>query len=64
MTTDVTSTDLYPTRVEGDATEIPRQDKVVWGSVADGPLDQEHLDGFDRTGYLAFEDLVTPAEVE
>lgn len=64
MTTDTTSNDLYPTRVEGDASEIPRQDKVVWGSASDGPLDQEHLDSFGRTGYLAFEDLVTPAEVE
>lgn len=62
-TTDRTE-DLYPTRVEGDATEIPRQDRVVWGTAADGPLDQGQLDGFDRDGYLVLEDLVTPAEVD
>jgi ectoine hydroxylase len=64
QTTTAQPADLYPTRVEGPASEIPRQDKVVWGSAADGPLEQELLDGFDRNGYLAFEDLVTPAEVE
>lgn len=57
-------TDLYPTRVEGDATEIPRQDAVVRGTPDDGPLDRAQLDGFDRDGYLTFEDLVTPEEVE
>lgn len=72
MTTDTPSktpttaqpADLYPTRVDGPASEIPRQDKVVWGSAADGPLDQQDLDGFEQKGYLTIEDLVTPAEVE
>jgi ectoine hydroxylase len=66
MTTDTTSkdtTDLYPTRVDGPASEIPRQDKVVWGGAADGPMEQDLLDGFDRDGYLVLEDLVTAEEV-
>jgi ectoine hydroxylase len=58
-------TDVYPTRVEGGGFAIiPRDDKVVWGSADDGPLDQESLDGFDATGYLSFPDFVTPQEVD
>lgn len=64
MTDGIRSEDLYPTRVEGDAAELPRQDLVVWGGAADGPLDQGTLDGFDRDGYLVLEDLITAEEVD
>ncbi|WP_026365677.1 ectoine hydroxylase [Promicromonospora sukumoe] len=63
MTAGTRGEDLYPTRVEGDAAVLPRQDRVVWGGAADGPLDQGTLDGFDRDGYLVLEDLITAEEV-
>jgi ectoine hydroxylase len=48
--------DLYPTR---GATEVvtPRQDPVVWG-----PLTPE-LEPFERDGFLAVDQLLTPDEV-
>lgn len=55
--------DTYPTR-GGEARVLPRQDKVVWGGEADGPLDQATLDRYEATGYLAIDELVTPDELE
>jgi ectoine hydroxylase len=55
--------DTYPTR-GGEARVLPREDKVVWGGEADGPLDQATLDHYEATGYLAIDELVTPAELE
>ncbi|HSE70411.1 MAG TPA: ectoine hydroxylase [Nocardioidaceae bacterium] len=62
-TVDRTS-DLYPTRLTAPQQPTPRVDPVVWGTSDDGPLDAATLSGFDETGYLTVEDLVTPAEVE
>ncbi|GAB2754203.1 ectoine hydroxylase [Nocardioides pakistanensis] len=56
--------DVYPTRLSTPAPPIARQDPVVWGSAASGPMDEGTLEGFDARGYLTVEDLITPDEVE
>ncbi|WP_026818595.1 ectoine hydroxylase [Arthrobacter castelli] len=55
--------DAYPTRA-GQVQVMPRQDKVVYGSAADGPMDQATLDHYDAKGYLAIDQLVTGEELE
>jgi ectoine hydroxylase len=63
MTTAATVPDLYPTR---GATEVsvPRQDPVVWGSPGTpGPISLTDLQAYERDGFLAVEELITPAEV-
>ncbi|MDQ4112564.1 MAG: phytanoyl-CoA dioxygenase family protein, partial [Actinomycetota bacterium] len=55
--------DVYPTRLEEGFSTLPRQDQVVWGTAADGPMDQQALDSYDERGYLTIPDLVTPEEV-
>ncbi|GAB3255233.1 2OG-Fe(II) oxygenase family protein [Arthrobacter pigmenti] len=55
--------DVYPTRA-GKVQVMPRQDKVVWGTADDGPMDQSTLDHFDTKGYLAIDQLVTGGELE
>ncbi|MEU8823972.1 ectoine hydroxylase [Streptomyces sp. NPDC048636] len=58
-----TVTDLYPTR---GATEVatPRVDPVVWSEPgAPGPIPESELSDFDRDGFLAIEQLITPDEV-
>ena len=55
--------DVYPTR-GGGFSEIPRQDPVIWEPTATGPLGADAVSSFDRTGYLAIDQLVTPEEVE
>lgn len=55
--------DLYPTR---GATEVavPRQDPVVWSEPgAAGPIEATDLAGFERDGFLAMDQLITPEEV-
>ncbi|MBL1069164.1 ectoine hydroxylase [Streptomyces sp. 7-21] len=55
--------DLYPTRGK---TEVltPRQDPVVWSEPgAPGPLSADELADFDRDGFLAMEQLISPEEV-
>ena len=56
--------DVYPTRIEEGFSVVPRQDEVVHGTAADGPLDQETLDSYDERGYLVVPELITPEEVE
>ena len=56
--------DLYPTRLGTPAPAIAREDPVVWGSAADGPMDAATLASFDDKGYLGIEALVTQDEVE
>src|SRR5699024_3757124 len=56
--------DAYPTRVSTGFSEIERADPVVWGSAADGPMDQQTLVSFDAKRYLSVVQLVTPEEVE
>lgn len=56
--------DLYPTR---GATEVatPRMDPVVWSEPgAPGPIGAEDLAGFERDGFLAIDELITPDEVQ
>lgn len=55
--------DLYPTR---GATEvaIERQDPVVWSKPgAPGPIDSQDLADYERDGFLAIDQLITPDEV-
>ncbi|MFI6940716.1 ectoine hydroxylase [Streptomyces sp. NPDC050418] len=63
MTTAPERTDLYPTRA---ATEVitERKDPVVWSSPgAPGPMAPSELQGFERDGFHAIEQLITPDEV-
>ncbi|NLU74752.1 ectoine hydroxylase [Streptomyces sp. HNM0575] len=56
--------DLYPTR---GATEVatPRMDPVVWsGAGAPGPIAAADLADYERDGFLAVDQLITPDEVE
>ncbi|MDJ1133080.1 ectoine hydroxylase [Streptomyces iconiensis] len=56
--------DLYPTR---GTTEVatPRMDPVVWSEPgAPGPIEAADLAGFERDGFLAIDQLVTPDEVD
>ncbi|MEV1010592.1 ectoine hydroxylase [Streptomyces sp. NPDC049881] len=55
--------DLYPTR---GTTEVatPRQDPVVWaGTDAPGPFASAELAAFERDGFAAVGELITPDEV-
>ncbi|MGR8011277.1 ectoine hydroxylase [Streptomyces hypolithicus] len=55
--------DLYPTRGAAELT-TPRQDPVVWSAPgAPGPIDAADLAGFERDGFLAVDQLITPDEV-
>ncbi|MCX2971624.1 MULTISPECIES: ectoine hydroxylase [Streptomyces] len=56
-------TDLYPTR---GATEVavPRQDPVVWSDPdVTGPITAGALADYERDGFLAIDQLITPDEV-
>ncbi|MET8806182.1 ectoine hydroxylase [Streptomyces sp. NPDC004546] len=55
--------DLYPTRGSTEVT-VPRQDPVVWGSLdTPGPIPAADLQGYERGGFLAIDQLITPDEV-
>ncbi|PJE98392.1 ectoine hydroxylase [Streptomyces carminius] len=57
------TTDLYPTR---GATEVitPRKDPVVWSEPgAPGPIEASDLQAYERDGFLAIDQLITPDEV-
>ncbi|MGH3412669.1 MAG: ectoine hydroxylase [Marmoricola sp.] len=56
--------DIYPTRLDAPTPPTERPDPVVWGDAAGGPLDPATVTGYDRDGYLAIEQLITPDEVE
>lgn len=56
--------DVYPTRVEGKPSVQAREDKVVWGTAAEGPMDEATLAGYEEKGYLTIEQLITPEELE
>jgi ectoine hydroxylase len=61
MTTAIT--DLYPTRGAAE-TAVPRQDPVVWSPLgAPGPIAPSALQSYERDGFLAIEELITPDEV-
>jgi ectoine hydroxylase len=58
------SADLYPTR---GTTEVatPRMDPVVWSQPGTpGPVEETDLADFERDGFLAVDQLITPDEVE
>ncbi|MEU8028447.1 ectoine hydroxylase [Streptomyces sp. NPDC049099] len=56
--------DLYPTRGTTEVT-VPRQDPVVWGSPdTPGPIPTSDLQAYERDGFLAVDQLITPDEVE
>ncbi|MFD8868790.1 MULTISPECIES: ectoine hydroxylase [unclassified Streptomyces] len=58
-----TVADLYPTRGSSE-TVTPRADPVVWSGPGDpGPIRPTELSGFERDGFLAIEQLITPDEV-
>ncbi|NYV75419.1 ectoine hydroxylase [Streptomyces sp. UH6] len=44
---------------------VPRQDPVVWGAPdAPGPIPPQDLGAFERDGFLAVDQLITPEEVQ
>ncbi|MCX4509828.1 ectoine hydroxylase [Streptomyces sp. NBC_01619] len=56
-------TDLYPTRGAAE-TAVPRQDPVVWSPPgAPGPISPSALQSYERDGFLAIDELITPDEV-
>ncbi|UFQ14902.1 MULTISPECIES: ectoine hydroxylase [Streptomyces] len=58
-----TTTDLYPTR-GAEEVLIERKDPVVWSEPgAEGPIAAGDLAGFERDGFLAIDQLITPDEV-
>ncbi|WP_329389226.1 ectoine hydroxylase [Streptomyces sp. NBC_01716] len=63
MTTAPARTDLYPTRGVGEVT-TPRQDPVVWSPPGTpGPVAARELQGLERDGFLAVDQLIGPDEV-
>lgn len=55
--------DLYPTRGTEEVL-IERKDPVVWSEPGTpGPITADELAGFDRDGFLAIDQLITPDEV-
>ncbi|RMI36783.1 ectoine hydroxylase [Streptomyces triticirhizae] len=55
--------DLYPTRGTAEVA-TPRQDPVVWSEPgAPGPFSGEELASFERDGFAAIDQLITPEEV-
>lgn len=56
--------DRYPSRFGSEVLITRRLDPVVWGSAEDGPLSEMELNFYTDNGYLHFEDLLTPQEVE
>lgn len=58
--------DMYPSRVESEPTITDRHDPVVYRSDAhnDGPLSREHLDAYEKNGYLLLENLFSLDEVD
>ncbi|GHA18179.1 ectoine dioxygenase [Streptomyces tauricus] len=58
-----TVTDLYPSRGTSEVS-VPRQDPVVWSEPgAPGPIPSADLQGYERDGFLAVEQLIDDDEV-
>ncbi|MCX4232695.1 MULTISPECIES: ectoine hydroxylase [Streptomyces] len=58
-----TVTDLYPSRGTSEVS-VPRQDPVVWSEPgAPGPIPAADLQGYERDGFLAVEQLIDDEEV-
>ncbi|MEU3982647.1 ectoine hydroxylase [Streptomyces sp. NPDC026672] len=61
--TAMTVTDLYPSRGPVEVS-VPRRDPVVWGSPdTPGPVPAAGLQAYERDGFLAVDELITPDEV-
>ncbi len=58
--------DLYPTRVEGRASRMPRRDPIVYrnDNRLPGPLSEGEVACFEKNGFLFFEVFYSPAEVD
>lgn len=56
--------DRYPSRFGSEVLITRRLDPVVWGSASDGPLSEMELNFYTDNGYLHFDDLLTPEEVD
>jgi len=56
--------DRYPSRVQSIPTIIPRQDPIVYGSAAQGPLDQSTLSQYEEQGFLHRDAFFTGAELQ
>ncbi len=64
MTTVTGITDLYPSRGTTEVS-VPRKDPVLWGSPdAPGPIPTADLQGFERDGFLAMDELLGDDEVD
>jgi len=61
----VTTPDLYPSRVGGEAELLPRKDPVLHGTtdLEDGPLSRAELESFERAGFLVLESCFGADEV-
>ena len=56
--------DLYPSRTGDKPHVIARLDPVVYGTAAEGPLDQSALDLYEENGFLHFESMLSSKEIE
>lgn len=56
--------DHYPSRFSPQASISQRHDPVVYGRAGQGPLTQNQLDFYEDNGYLSFEELLSPEEVQ
>jgi ectoine hydroxylase len=58
------SGDVYASRFGGQPAVVPRQDPVVYGDAADGPLTESDLQHFAQQGYLVLTGLFSASEVD
>lgn len=56
--------DRYPSRFDARTRVSDRQDPVVYGSADDGPLSQSDLRFYDDNGYLSFDAVLQPEELQ
>ena len=56
-------TDRYPSRMGSEPSLLQRQDAVVHGTAADGPLTDDQLAEFDAKGFLLLEGVFSGDEV-
>lgn len=55
--------DRYPSRNGGKPQLMDREDPVVWGDTASGPLSAGHLEKYERQGFLTFDHLFSEREL-
>ena len=56
--------DRYPSRFGREVLISRRQDPVVWGQPGQGPLTDHQLHHYEDNGFLHFDDLLSPEEVQ